>query len=393
MSVNSKDFKTKTFTLTRQNPLNPKYWGVAIDIGYSSVKTYSPNIVASFPSYAKKVPFGMADNPIGKLDKNFIAYRDEENNEYFVGDAAQSRLKTGESDSSTAALYTRSRYYSPEFKVIMRVGIALGMMKNQYGDPTGKTPCIQTGLPPEYLSTDKEQIVDVFAGHHKFQIKFGTSDWIDFEFDIDAENNIKVIPQPMGTLISVATNDNGGANESAREYFSSNVLIFDPGFGTLDTFDIKNHYLDTSKTWDNLGMKNVLERACEIIKEEYDTNITIPMMQKVLEDGHFKTKFDHKTRSVKSIDIEPILDRANKEVCSEALNTLCNFYNNLQDQDYLIVTGGTGKAWYPYIKEYFKGMETLKVVPSWGKDAQIPAIFSNVRGYYMNLNDTLKKRG
>lgn len=390
MSIQTQAFKTKTILLPRENPKTEKYWGISIDVGYSSVKIFSPNMIASFPSYAKQVPFGTADHPIGGLEKTCIAYRDENNNEYFVGAIAQDSVKVGDSDNSTASLYVRNRYFSPEFKVISRVGLALGMMRNVHGDPSGKILHVQTGLPPEYLSTDSSDLKYCFEGHHEFSVKLGANPWITYSFDVLPEN-IEIMPQPMGTLISIATDKNGGQLPDAKKYFSSNLIIVDPGFGTLDTFDIKNHYLSNSKTWDNLGMHRVMKETSNLIKERYDTVIPVPAMQKLLGDGYFKTKFDPKTRQVKTVDFTDILAEANKKVCAEALVTIDGFYNYLQDEDYLVVTGGTGAAWFDMIKDYYSGIETLKII-SGAQNDNIPAIFSNVRGYYMSQLNSLKHR-
>lgn len=389
--INTQAFKTKTILQPRNNPKTDNYWGVAIDIGYSSVKLFSPNVIASFPSYAKQVEFGKADNPIGGLEKTSIAYRDENGNEYFVGASAQSLIKTGDSDSSTAMLYVRNRCNSPEFKAITRVGLALGMMKNQYGSPADKILHVQTGLPPEYLKdeVDVEDLKSCISGHHEFSIKLGLNNWMKFSFDV-AWENIGVMPQPMGTLVSISTDDNGGKLPEAKKYFSSNVLIIDPGFGTLDTFEIKNHYVDTSKTWNNLGMLRVMQEMSKMIKDEYGQIIPVPAMQKVLGDGYFKSKMDKATRSQKNIPAADILDKANRMICEEALTALNGFYNYMQDEDYLVITGGTGAAWEQMIRKYYEKAETLKIIPGVFSD-NVPIIFSNVRGYYMTQLNALKK--
>ena len=54
----------------------------------------------------------------------------------------------------------------------------------------------------------------------------------------------------------------------------------------------------------------------------------------------------------------------------------------LYEYDYLIVTGGTGEAWFDIINEYFKNMETLTIVRGSQND-DLPGVFANVRGYYM----------
>lgn len=394
--IHTQEFKTKTILQPRQNPSTSKYWGVSMDIGYSSVKIFSPNMIASFPSYAKKVAYGTADHPIGGLEKTCIAYRDENNNEYFIGAIAQDSVQAGDSDNSTASLHVRQRYLTPEFMALTRVGLALGMMKNQYGDPAGKILHVQTGLPPEYMAgPDTEMLKSVFEGKHNFSIKLGGNNWIDFTFEISAEN-IAVMPQPMGTLVSIATDRNGGQLPEARKYFSSNLIIVDPGFGTLDTFDIKNHYLSSNKTWDNLGMHRVMEETCKLIARDYKTSISVPAMQKYLGEGTFSTNYDMDTKKVNplkrtKIPFADILEMANKIVCEEALTTIDSFYNYLQNEDYLVITGGTGAAWFDIIKNHYSEIEALKVIDGAANDT-IPAIFSNVRGYYMTQLNTLKNK-
>lgn len=389
LMIQTQAFKTKTILQPRQNPQVAKYWGIALDIGYSSVKVFAPNIIASFPSYAMPVKAGTADNPIGGLEKTSIAYRDKENGEYFVGAVAQDSTKPGDANSSTATMFSQNRYFSTEFLVIARVGLALGMMKNQYGDPSGKILKIQTGLPPEYMETDKSSIQESLAGHHEFSIKLGANPWINFTFDISKED-VGVMPQPMGTLASIATDKNGGPVPEAKKYFSSNLLIFDPGFGTLDTFEIQNHYPVSAKTWNNLGMLRVMEEAALTIKEEYNTLYTVPSMQKLLGDGYFKQRVDlRKTRKVEGEEFAKIIEDASRKVCMEALKTLDGYYNFLQDYDYLVITGGTGAAWFKMIQNYYSGIETLKIIDGAINDT-ISGIFSNVRGYYMTQLNNLK---
>ena len=75
----------------------------------------------------------------------------------------------------------------------------------------------------------------------------------------------------------------------------------------------------------------------------------------------------------------------------EAINTINGYYNYLQDEDFLVITGGTGAAWINIIREFYKEMSTLKIIDGSANDT-VPAIFSNVRGYYMQQLNVLKKR-
>ena len=167
--LTTQSFKTKTIMKDKKNPASSGTWGIAMDIGYSGVKIYSPTQVAVFPSYAKKVPLGHSDNVIGTLSSSDIAYRCGED-EYLVGSSAVSALRTGDSDSATGSLYSRDRYFTPEYLVLARVALALGMKKNAYGDPEGKKVAVMSGLPPEYLERDKGDLTEVLSGEHSFSV-------------------------------------------------------------------------------------------------------------------------------------------------------------------------------------------------------------------------------
>lgn len=52
-------------------------------------------------------------------------------------------------------------------------------------------------------------------------------------------------------------------------------------------------------------------------------------------------------------------------------------YNNMIDIDVIVLTGGTGAAWYPFFVEYFKDLNTKVMLAGDSESA-----FSNVKGYY-----------
>lgn len=169
----------------------------------------------------------------------------------------------------------------------------------------------------------------------------------------------------------------------ASKMFRSNVIIFDAGFGTLDIFDIRNGSLNYYETFGELGMKRVLTETCNEIYAQYLTDIPVYSMQTILKTGYFKY-YDRRSNTSKKVEIDKMLEEANREVCYEALNKVQDACNNLIDHDYFVITGGTGAAWENYIKEYFSGMETLTVMSGNVNDS-LPCIFANVRGYYMFL--------
>ena len=89
---------------------------------------------------------------------------------------------------------------------------------------------------------------------------------------------------------------------------------------------------------------------------------------------------------------EDLLEKNTKDVCMEAMQKLVSLYNYMQNHDYMIVTGGTGNAWYPMIREYFRNMENLTILSANRNDKALSNTYSNVRGYYYSLVSMLLHR-
>lgn len=386
--VNTADFKTKTEFINRKNVTFGDGWGIALDIGYSAVKGFSPNNVFRFPSYARRIEGKMLG--MGSSQDTDIFYRDKENHEIWaVGECAQAMITSDDAQDSNTALYGRNRYFTAMFKVVARAGLAVGMLSNTYGSPEGKKLVVQTGLPPAYIKSDAPLLREVLAGTHKFELKVGNGEWMQFCFAL-APSDIYIMEQPMGTLISIATNPDGSKSADAEDYFSSRLLIADPGFGTFDAFNVAKNVILDSQTFDNLGMKAVLQKTANEIYDTYNTELRVPAMQANLAAGTF-TKFDRKTMKTEQIDFAQILEKQSKAVCMEAIERIKNIYNNLLDHHYLVVTGGTGEAWYEYIREHFQFMNSLTIIPGNVND-DLSYVYSNVRGYYMFLQQKLRKQ-
>ena len=380
-------YRTRTMIRPRKHPSIEQAWGIAIDVGYSAVKIFAPNIYACFPSYARKID--KKTEFLGEADHDCILYENEEGERWIVGAYAQSMIEKNEASSSLSGLVVRDRFYSPMFKVIARTGIALGMTANRFGSPQGKVLTVQTGLPPRHMGEYKQDLSTVLSGEHRFRIKIGSAEWQDVNITLP-EDNIYVMPQPLGSFVAVSTDSNGGIVPEGREYILSTALVCDPGYGTADTFNITGRRITGNATWEDLGMYRVLSDTCSDIYDLYRTEITVPAMQKYLESGCIRVT-DRRARTTKEVSFSDILVKNSEKVCDELLRTMDEAYDGLFNHDYLIVTGGLGAAWYDRIKEYYSGVETLKVIPGTQNDT-IEGIFSNVRGYYMNLLSTMKKK-
>lgn len=389
--MNTKDFRTKTFNEDRNNGIIKGFWEIALDIGYSAVKVMSPNNVVSFPSYARRIDDSFQF--IGETPKEAILYKDLTTGEmWIVGEVAQNLIASGDTSDSESSLYGRDRYANDMYKVIANTGLGCGYRSNAIGGPkpTDKI-VIQTGLPERYMN-DEEDLISSLAGEHNFALKIGNGEWKDYNLTINAED-VFVMSQPKGTLLSVCINKKGQFIPEAKKYLSSSVLIADPGFGTFDVFPIVSGVVASGETYSDLGMKRVLQETAKLIedlavKENYNIKIHVPSMQKNLETGTVRF-IDKKKFVAADYPIDKLLEEASAKVCEEAMNRLTTSFN-LADFNYLIITGGTGAAWFDQIKNKFKGLSFLEIIKG-NQNDNLDFIFANVRGYYLNRFNKLGK--
>ena len=72
------------------------------------------------------------------------------------------------------------------------------------------------------------------------------------------------------------------------KFFRSSIMVFDPGFGTLDLFNVRNGNVVGSNTDPNGGMRKVFELTCDDIYAVYGIALTVPQLQTRLDTGEIK---------------------------------------------------------------------------------------------------------
>lgn len=382
MKSKTYDFKTKTEIVANKNLTANNFWPVALDIGYSAVKGFAPNKYFCFPSFAREKSSEMA--VLGNPKSTDIFYKDEKGVEWFVGSFAQEVLNTSDTNDSVNTLYNRNRYFSPMFLVLARVGIAIGLQDNNIAqfNPDEQKLFLQTGLPPAYRKQDTPLLMEALEGHHEFSVKIGSGSWKEYSFDLSSDT-IDVLDQPLGSVYCASKTADGSTvlGRNGKAYVDSRTLVFDGGFGTLDIYNIVNRSIMSTNTFDELGMKAILQKTSDDIMDMYGKFIPVHTIQPYLESGVISV-LNRKKHSTEEHDIYEILKKNADAICDKALDKIEGIYNNLEDYDYLIVTGGTGAAWLQRIRERYQGMTSLNVITA-NQTEGLPHIYSNVRGYYI----------
>ena len=382
LNQGTKAFSTRNEIITRSaDKKRPSANGlhiIGLDMGYSGPKCFHEYGNFVFPNYCRKI----TGEIFGELSKTDIIYENLNTHErYAVGSMALASLNTDDVVSEDA-LYGRNHYLHPDFKVVFETSLGIALWNTQ---TDGSDVFLQTGLPPAYLTTDAPYLRSVAEGNHKFRLIVGRE---IREFDITLlKAHVDVMSQPMGTMSSLLFDDAGNYTPYAMPLLKSNALVFDGGFGTLDTFFIRANQLESKNTNPDLGMRRVLDETRRLIEQDLNVSITIPAMQKVLREGSIRVN-DMITLQSKVYPIDDYLEQANKKVCNEAIEYIRDYIFNIK---YLIMTGGTSDAW---IGEFKNRLSTTDVEILSGKTGSgLPTIYANARGYYYSRLKNLGYRG
>lgn len=379
------DFAVATENVAYECPTADGAWPVAIDYGFSGVKGFAPNKRFCFPNCAVKLDESQAVLDVASTD---LVLKDD-SGLWAVGERAHEIITPANAMNYEAEMYERNRYFSPFFRVLMRASLALAIGPNPIGRYEGQRVVVQTGLPPKYKAQDGDPLKEAIAGRHQFELRVGAGPFRKYDIEVRFDD-VLVMEQPMGSLISAITGPDGVQNPADAAVLRSKTIVFDPGFKTLDFYDISAGRHAGSNTFEDLGMHEVFRRTSEALRARYGVDVPVSGMQNAIRKGYVKA-FDRRTMSNRKIGFDHVLEEKSAEVCMEAIGKLVSIYDYLQHHDYLIVTGGAGAAWFPTISEYFSKMEALNIFSANRNDPSLPNVYSNARGYYMYLVGALRR--
>lgn len=370
--MNTKTFRTRHEFAKKINPKGKDYI-IGLDAGYSSMKVFYENGYFCFPSFVKKLP---SEN-LSVFSEKDILYKDLDTGEVFmVGYTAQEMISSTDTNDTEGELFSRKRYGNRHFHILCNTAIGIASLEKK----DNRDIFIQTGLPASYLKGDTGALKKALCLPANFALKIGTGRWQKVSFEVTPAK-IHVIPQPAGSLYSVLIGKDGKYVPDAMAIMKANTLVLDIGFGTCDFYGLKSRTIACEESINEIGMRSVMKRASEIIMDEYQEEVRVPAMQSILESGKVIC-MNEDTMVTEERPVADIIKRASDEVFKLAMDRAKAVTNAFRDYRYLIVSGGTGEAWYEKVKEYLAGMKTLTILPGNINDS-LPFLYSNVRGYYM----------
>ena len=322
-----------------------------VDIGFGFTKVTNGRDMIVFKSvYGEATDIQFRENLLDQGRQDEHLHIELEGNAFFVGELAERQ--------STVRYFTLDQnQLMGNFVKILTVA-ALSKLS------TGKEQIkLVTGLPIKFYSSYREQLVHQLTGRHS--VISINPDGSREERVVDIAQ-VKVIPQPFGSMYNLMLNDHGEGGD--RRFLTEKIGVVDIGFRTADyTVSNRTKYLErASRTYDN-GISQTFATLANKLQESSGVNIELFRLFEAVKKGSIKIRG-------KQYDLAKTLDRIHGQLASEIANEVNQLWVDEWDIDNIVISGGGGAVLAPHLHGLIDG-NILPMNPD--EDAR----FNNAKGY------------
>lgn len=173
-------------------------WDCDIDIGYAVIRVISPDVAFRISSDIYKL--SSDDMPTIDVGPRNIVYRDR-NGEWAVGDLAYSLKKCSMQEASDISKNSNKLLCSdPEYRIYFSVAMGLALLPILADEDDHKIikKFVELGEYPEM--GDASLMKSVLTGKYDFDLKFGKTDFVHFDFEITPEQLI-ILEMPRSITV------------------------------------------------------------------------------------------------------------------------------------------------------------------------------------------------
>lgn len=292
---------------------------IGLDIGYGVTKAVSADTALMFPSVwgqAREIKFKSAEIT-AKYPGDQLT---DDDGDYFIGDLALSQLP--------AALQRRSRGRTANEQTLgnpARVRLAkaaLGKLYPSRRNGEALHMVISTGLPVDHMRGSAE-LKAALIGQHRIK-----TDQTDFIANV---TDVKVMPQPYGTIYSAMLTPKGALNP-CHTYERTGVL--DIGTYTIDAaLDDRAEYIDAASGSTEAGTYTAQEAIAIAYEREFGQKPSLRQLEEILRKGCLRHQGE-------MVDFSEEVETALAPVIAAALELCADKWKAGADVDVIYVSGG-----------------------------------------------------
>jgi len=316
---------------------------VGVDIGYSSMKV-------NYKGGSFRIPSIVGTN------EEWFSVSDEKEKVEINGE----RLLVGQSaiDQSQIVQRREDRMWikTPMYKNLLTYALVRAY---QSVNATENELCVVSGLPMAFFNRDAETLKSIIFGDHTAKIK-GRESTVGVR-------NVRIVPQPFGTVLDYALNDDGGIVSDRAEM---RIGVIDVGGKTTNILSVeKLAELSREATSVNVGGWTVVKAFTDVLQSEYpDIDDRASMIEKILVNKNFI----YYGERIDAVDlITPITTRAAEQISAE----ITQRWGSGAQFEKVLVTGGGARL---------VGEALLDMLPQ--AEVVSDPISANARGFWKFAN-------
>lgn len=325
---------------------------IAIDIGFGFTKATNGNRTLVFKSIlGESTEIQFKGGVLGEVSPDENIHVEVDGSSYFVGEMAerQSNVRSFTLD--------QSQFFGNIAKVLALSAAA--RLTTTYM-PIG----LVTGLPIGYYREYKDSLAKLLQGDHKVVL---TSPNGQREEKVIKISNVRVIPQPFGSLFNLMLNDLGELGD--KRYVREKTGVIDIGFKTADfTVADRMRYSERGSRTTDTGISKAFGVIAGKLREKSNVNVELYRLYDAVEQGVIKIRG-------KEYDLKELREQVFGQLAKTIASEVDRLWADDWDIDTIVLTGGGGAVLGKHLQPLIEG----KVV---AVDPSADARFNNVQGYW-----------
>lgn len=348
---------------------------IALDPGFNGGKIVVNQQLFILPSAIKDITEELHKYPIIPRDKNHVRLKFNDRI-YLVGDYASKSLlneDNNNADDEKNDLYNIAKFGTELFHAGLIAMLGYGLYKyEEYSiEKDIENPfkiseidkwelCVGVALPHEFQDDIWNKHVKKYLhDKHNFTLHIGADLEINYNFELKEENCV-YNSQAVCALISVITDDFGNATDNTKSILDYlPVLVLDGGYKTFGMFKLsKDRSIGNAESNTKYAMHNIHEDVAAIIRKDNE-NIKSYMIEEYYNTNEL-IYYQDENGEFKSHNVREIRDEITEKTAKKLIDYLVIKYNKLLDIKMIVVSGGTGAAYYDYIKDFADKRPNLK---------------------------------
>ena len=355
---------------------------IGIDPGYDSTKVCIngvlikvPNNVVDITGHAedfltlgeKKAPGFLSSSYVvgkqylvGELARKSV--REKENRERFMNKTdimdSYDRFETIDFEVNlmtvigyalvTYAKLTMENDWKPEMKIVYDEA------KNMYRIPDLKNFRIVVGvaLPNDAVDAAWPSIERMITRDHNYEIETADGVW-SLGFSVP-KGHCTRSSQVICALLGIASDDQGYIGKDSGILKNLPTVVVDGGYKTVGLFMLTQaHKVSAAESNVDYAMGNVHKEVAKCLRDDYGRkNIEAYQIPSILEEDNGVVIYKSEKGNTASVQIKDMILQKEKELCNGLIDYLNHKFEDLLDVKQIIITGGTGAAYYNHISAY-----------------------------------------